>query len=497
MSGNQSRRRAQPPELYQEKFRPQFHYSAPRNWLNDPNGLIWFNGQFHLFFQHNPTGNEWGNMHWGHVVSKDLLHWTERPLALHADPLGLGYMFSGSVVADQDNRSGLGSAGRVPLIALYTSCDTFGVQTQSLAFSLDEGGTWEHYSENPVIENPGVRDFRDPKVFWHEPTRKWVMSLAVYDHVDLYQSENLIEWTFLSRFDRQHDPKAGVYECTDLFPLRTEAGVEKWVLIVSLGPVQTRRDESVKYYVGDFDGTTFVTRQIGDLWLDHGPDCYGAVTWTGMPERDDRRILIGWMNNWRYANSLPTYPWRGNMTLPRTLHLAGGREGLELRSLPVAELASLRQAIFRLEKCPLESDSARELFSSLPADLLDLDLTFSWTGGCPQPFGVRFSNPTGDEATVLIDLEKLLLTVDRSRVGQRIPDLKFAECFAARLRWPDGAMTLRIVKDRASVEVFGDEGKAVISANLFFDAPFKTVTALGGDGVFVQGIVSTLRSVWG
>ena len=185
------------------------------------------------------------------------------------------------------------------------------------------------------------------------------------------------------------------------------------------------------------------------------------------------------------------------MTIPRTLHLAAGRHGLELRSLPVAEFASLRQSTARLVRSLVAGEAVRALLSSLDAGLLDLELTFSWAGGSPQPFGLRFANPTGDEATVLIDMEKLELTVDRTQVGQRIPDAKFAECFRAPLRPANGAMSLRVVKDRASVEVFADEGRAVISANLFFDAPFTTLTALGDGAVFVQGSVSTLRGVWG
>ena len=496
MDVKNERRNTRAPELYREHYRPQFHFSAPRNWLNDPNGLVWLNGLFHLYYQHNPTGNEWGNMHWGHAVSRDLLHWDVRPLALHADPLGVGYIFSGSIVVDHTNSSGLGRDGRAPMVALYTGCDTLGVQTQSLAFSLDEGETWQQYRGNPVIGNPRVRDFRDPKVFWHEPTKAWVMSLAVYDHVEFYQSTNLLQWKLLSEFRNEHDPNNGVYECPDLFPLRTDSGEEKWVLIVSLGPAQVPRRESIKYYVGDFDGTRFLTRQKLDLWLDHGADCYGAVTWSGVPESDGRCLLIGWMNNWRYANALPTYPWRGSMTVPRTLHLVEGRAGPELRSLPVVELASLRRQTVTIETQPIESSAVRSVFSALSADVLDLDLVFSWTGDGAGVFGVRFANATGDEATVLVDPQRQQLSVDRTQVGQRIPNAKFAEKFVAPLRRMAGGVALRIVKDRSSVEAFGDDGRAVISANLFFDEPFTSVFVVGPGDVSLQGRVSILQSVW-
>lgn len=496
MDVENERRNTRAPELYREHYRPQFHFSAPRNWLNDPNGLVWCNGLFHLFYQHNPTGNEWGNMHWGHAVSKDLVHWDVRPLALHADPLGVGYIFSGSIVVDHKNSSGLGRNGRAPMVALYTSCDTLGVQTQSLAFSLDEGETWEQYRGNPVIENAGVRDSRDPKVFWHEPTQAWVMSLAVYDHVEFHQSTNLVQWKLLSEFRNEHDPNNGVYECPDLFPLRTDGGEERWVLIVSLGPAQVPRRESIKYYVGDFDGTRFSTRQKTDLWLDHGADCYGAVTWWGVPESDGRCLLIGWMNNWRYANALPTYPWRGNMTVPRTLHLVEGRAGPELRAMPVKELASLRRQTVTIDPHPVESAAVRSAFAGLPADLLDLDLVFSWKADGAGVFGLRFLNSTGEAATVLVDLQRHELSVDRTNVGQRIPNPKFAEKFVAPLRRLDGRVALRIVKDRTSVEVFGDDGRAVISANLFFDEPFTGVVAVGRGDVSIQGNVSILQSVW-
>lgn len=496
MVASQRKRSLAQAELYDEKYRPQLHFSAPQNWLNDPNGLVWHDGVFHLFYQHNPTGNEWGNMHWGHAVSRNLVEWDVRPIALHADPWGLGYMFSGCAVVDTDNRSGLGDGRHAPMIALFTSTDIELIQSQSLAYSLDRGESWMQYEGNPIIANPGVRDFRDPKVFWHAETEKWVMVVAAYDQIVFYSSRNLIDWNKFFTFGKHFGSHEGVWECPDLFPLQSEGGETKWVLVVSVCAEHTLRDESIQYFVGDFDGERFTPQHRQALWLDWGPDNYGAVTWNGIPATDSRRILIGWMNSWRYVNSTPTYPWRGSMTLPRSLRLVSEHHGYEVASMPVAELASLRTRTHDLGRHPVGSAPVTASFSSIPSELLDLDLDFTWGTERPGKFGVKFSNTGGEFVSVSIDLNSLQLFVDRRSVGMLVPSNKFATRLEAPLRQPERELTLRIVKDRASVEVFADNGRAVISANLFFDQPFDNVSVFGGERVILSGQVHELRSIW-
>ncbi|MEO1596481.1 MAG: glycoside hydrolase family 32 protein [Pseudomonadota bacterium] len=490
------KKRASVPELFGEKYRPQVHFSAAKYWINDPNGLVWHRGTYHLFYQHNPTGNHWGNMHWGHAISQDLVHWEHRPIALHADPLGLGYMFSGCAVSDEENSSGMGSAGQPPLVALYTSCTVEGVQSQSLAYSLDDGDTWQQYDANPVIQNPGVRDFRDPKVFWHEPSSRWILSLAAYDRISFYASRNLIEWTHLSDFSKPDGSHSGVWECPDLFPLNTESGDKKWLLVISVSPEHSTRDESVQYFVGEFDGSTFIPDDNGERWLDYGADNYGAVTWEGIPPKDGRRIAIGWMSSWRYAKEMPTYPWRGNMTIPRELRLVKGTSGFELASLPVREIEGIRTGIIEIPQASVGAAATRDIFCDLPPDLLDLDLHFKLPQGELEPFGIRFANGNDENVEIAIDMASGKLVVDRTHVGQAVPNPKLVERLEAPLRKGSESLSLRLIKDVASVEVFADEGRSVVSANLFYDAPFDRVETFGPDEVTLGGEVSVLASIW-
>lgn len=482
--------------LYAEKHRPQLHFSAPTNWLNDPNGLVWHQGLFHLFYQYNPTGNTWGNIHWGHAVSPNLIEWEHRPIALHAEPEGLGMIFSGCAVLDSTNSSGLSISGEAPLVAVYTNCTEAGVQAQSIAYSVDDGETWRQYPGNPVIPNPGVKDFRDPKVCWHPPSSKWVLTLAANDHVEFYTSRNLKDWELSFRFGQQHGSHAGVWECPDLFELKTAAGKTQWVLIVSVSGEYSGRDETVQYFIGDFDGTQFTPQHHQELWLDYGPDNYAAVTWDGMPGDDGRRILIGWMNSWRYAKEVPTKPWSGHMTLPREIRLVDGRDGFELASLPVKEIENLRTGSLTIEPAPIDSPEVEELFASLSPELLDMQLEFSWAEAADPVCGVRFSNQAGEEALILLDRAAGRLIVDRDSVGRQLANPKFAGRFHAPLRPLQRTLDLRIIKDCSSVEVFADGGRSVISANLFCDAPFDKVSVLGGANLRIRGQVSVLRSIW-
>ena len=299
---------------YTEEHRPQFHFTPEEKWMNDPNGMVYYDGEYHLFYQYYPEDIVWGPMHWGHAVSKDMVHWEHLPIALFPD--SLGYIFSGSAVIDWNNTSGLGDPDSYPetppMIAIFTHHNMAGekagkidYQYQSIAYSNDKGRTWTMYSGNPVVPNPGIKDFRDPKVIWHEASQQWVMVFAAYDKVRIYISPNLKDWTFTSEFGIPGDER--LWECPDLFPMKVEeTGETKWVLITSIQKDAPNGGTATGYFIGDFDGKTFTGDYKKQYWLDYGTDNYALVTWSDIPEEDGRRLAIGWMSNWQYAQEVPT-----------------------------------------------------------------------------------------------------------------------------------------------------------------------------------------------
>ena len=278
----------------------------------------------------------------------DLVHWTHLPIALYPD--SLGYIFSGSAVVDTDNTTGFGTGDIPPMIAIFTyhnseleksGSDTF--QSQGIAYSIDKGRTWTKYSGNPVLPNPGKRDFRDPKVFWHAETGKWIMILAVHDRVNLYSSADLKSWSFESEFGVDAGAHGGVWECPDLFPLKVEGSADtKWVMLVSINPGGPNGGSATQYFTGKFDGNKFIPDNNTSKWIDWGTDNYAGVTWSGIPETDGRRLFLGWMSNWNYATVVPTTVWRSAMTIPRELTLSYENGNYILVSIPVSELKILR-----------------------------------------------------------------------------------------------------------------------------------------------------------
>ncbi|MGB5647909.1 MAG: glycoside hydrolase family 32 protein, partial [Muriicola sp.] len=264
--------------LYQEPFRPQYHFSPPEKWMNDPNGLLYNQGIYHLFYQYYPDDIVWGPMHWGHATSTDMLHWENKPIALYPDENGL--IFSGSAVLDVDNTSGLGTSENPPIVAIFTYHDMekekagrIDFQTQGVAYSLDNGESFSMYEGNPVLLNTEFRDFRDPKVFWDEKTEQWIMTLVAGDHLRLYRSDNLLEWAYMSRFGEKQGAHGGVWECPDLFELQVEGTEErKWVLLISINPGAPNGGSGTQYFIGDFDGISFSSDQKEEKWLDWGTD---------------------------------------------------------------------------------------------------------------------------------------------------------------------------------------------------------------------------------
>ncbi len=323
---------------YGEEFRPAFHFTPAKNWINDPNGLLFHNGRYHLFYQHNPQGNLWGNMSWGHSVSTDLFHWEHLPVAIACDEtFGI---FSGSAVMDYKNTSGFGSIDNPAMVTIYTAHRHDGThQSQHIAYSLDEGLTWTKYANNPVLDL-SMKDFRDPKVSWDEATSTWLMAIAKPEEhkIAFFRSPDLKSWQHLSDFGPQ-GATGGCWECPDLFPLTDEDGLTKWVLLVSLNPGGIAGGSGTQYFIGQWDGTSFTPDHQDSHWIDYGRDNYAGVTFNNT---GDRRIFIGWMSNWQYANEIPTHIWRGSMTIPRELTLKKEKNFHLLNLISIDEFSHLK-----------------------------------------------------------------------------------------------------------------------------------------------------------
>lgn len=452
-----------------ETHRPHFHFTPKTGWMNDPNGMVYFKGEYHLFYQCYPDSTVWGPMHWGHAVSKDLMHWEHLPIALYPD--SLGYIFSGSAVVDENNTSGFGKNGEIPLVAIFTYHDMAGekagkndFQTQGIAYSLDKGRTWTKYAQNPVLKNPGIRDFRDPKVRWHEATKQWVMTLAVVDHVEFYASNDLKNWAKTGDFGKTEGSHGGVWECPDLFPLKIEgSNTEKWVLILNIGNGAPNGGSGTQYFVGQFDGKTFKNdnKPSDILWLDYGRDNYATVTWSGMP--DDRRISIGWMSNWQYAQKVPTQAWRSATTLPRELSLRNTLQGIRLFQKPAKEQEILRRGKIDI---PTQTITASYALKPVPTTH-EITLTFDLSKTTAQDLGIVLFNSKDEK--VLVGYEKTTnrFYIDRTEGGKK----DFEKGFAGRHYAPriatDNVLKMNLHTDVASIELFADDG-AVVMTDIFF-----------------------------
>lgn len=507
---------------YQEPHRPQIHFSPPANWMNDPNGMVYYDGEYHLFYQYYPDSTVWGPMHWGHAVSTDMVQWEHLPIALYPD--SLGYIFSGSAVVDSENTSGLGTAENPPLVAIFTHHDAAGAeagrndyQVQSIAYSLDRGRTWTKYENNPVIANPGIIDFRDPKVSWHEPTQQWFMIFAAKDRVRIYTSPNLIDWTFTSEFGANSGDHGGVWECPDLFalPVNGDASQTKWVLLLSINPGGPNGGSATQYFVGDFDGKTFTldpefARDVQPtstnpdeeqaVWLDHGPDNYAGVTFSDVPEEDGRRLFMGWMGNWNYAQVVPTDPWRSAMTLPRTLTLRQTAQGLRVFSTPVEELETLRTESFTVAQGPETGE--QEITSAIPQGPLPLELDLEVLASSSEPaesFGLKLYNDQGESLLVGYEPAQNRYFIDRSAAGPNDFSDQFNGLSYAPRVVPGTATKLHLFIDESSVELFADNGATVMTGIFFPSESFNHVTlfAKGGtvDWQKIEGW--SLQSIWG
>ncbi|WP_247233449.1 glycoside hydrolase family 32 protein [Telluribacter sp. SYSU D00476] len=462
-----------------EQHRPLFHFTPPAQWMNDPNGMVYHDEEYHLFYQHHPESTVWGPMHWGHAVSRDMVHWEHLPIALYPDSLGT--IFSGSAVVDANNTSGLGTRDNPPMVAIYTyhnaAMEKTGrndYQTQGLAYSLDKGRTWKKYERNPVLKNPGIKDFRDPKVAWNEKANKWIMTLAVLDHIEFYSSDNLKDWTKLSEFGKNAGGHGGVWECPDLFPL-TINGQQKWVLLVSINPGGPNGGSATQYFIGHFDGRTFTSDNPPQttLWLDYGTDNYAGVTWAHVPASDGRRLFLGWMSNWLYANEVPTSTWRSAMTVPRELSLIQTEAGVRLANVPVREMQKLRTGTTRLKAQEVSGTLDLSGQYGLNPSLLELDLDLDVARA--QEVVLRFSNSKGEHLDLGYSVANKELYIDRTQSGKLDFKNTFAGVHKAPLIIQDSKLKLHLLLDVASVEVFANGGKAVMTGIFFPNEDYTKV----------------------
>lgn len=489
--------------IFNEKYRPQFHFSPEAHWMNDPNGLVFLNGEYHLFYQYYPDSTIWGPMHWGHAVSTDLIHWQNLPIALYPD--SLGYIFSGSAVVDINNTSGFGSDHNLVIVAVFTIHDpvlekngSSQFQNQGIAFSIDKGRTFTKYPGNPVLKNPGIRDFRDPKVFWYENTRRWIMILAVHDKIYIYSSPDLKNWSFESLFGIDAGAHGGVWECPDLFQLQIRGtDTKKWIMLVSINPGGPNGGSATQYFTGDFDGHRFVPDNKNERWIDYGRDNYAGVTWSNIPDTDGRKIFIGWMSNWDYATIVPTSLWRSANTLPRELSLIRSDKELVLVSKPVRETEKLRRYSYSgIKESQIVSGQLE--INSDSINLMQCELEFEFNvSQSSDSLGIILRNKLGDKLVLGYSSISKQVYVDRTNAGKSAFSDKFAGIAVAPYM-AGSVLKFHLYIDASSTELFVDDGKLVLTNLIFPVENYDRLTVFSSGGqIMMNGAeLHNLASIW-
>lgn len=483
---------------YAEPYRPQFHFSPEEKWMNDPNGLVYHKGIYHLFYQYYPEDIVWGPMHWGHAISTDLVHWEHKSIALYPDELG--FIFSGSAVVDENNTSGFGTDGNPALVAIFTYHDMKGekagrddFQTQGIAYSIDNGDTWTKFKGNPVLGNDGIRDFRDPKVIWHDPSQSWIMTLVAGNHAKFYTSKNLKDWELTGEFGKDQGAHGGVWECPDLFQLQVEGtDEEKWVSLISINPGAPNGGSGTQYFIGDFDGKTFTSDQKENRWIDWGTDNYAGVTYNNTPNGD--RIFIGWMSNWTYARDTPTEKWRSAMTVPRKLALRKIGDSYDLMNYPVKSLESLgEEGIRKTIRVEAEKKDSIDFTHFNQAEV-----QFITTA---KDFRLAFKNDRNEQLVLTMDSEKGIFLLDRTQSGK----IDFQENFGELAQkmpipnLPKDEFEVRMLLDHSSMEVFINKGQYVMTAQVF---PNESYTLLDIENTseeileFRNFEINKLKGIW-
>ena len=423
-----------------ERFRPVYHHTPLYGWMNDPNGMFYKDGVWHLYYQWNPYGSQWENMHWGHSTSKDLIHWEAQPMALEPD--WLGAIFSGSCVTKGNE-----------VVAMYTTAGHH--QTQSIAFSKDGGRTFQKFGGNPVL-TADVPDFRDPRPFWNEDIKAWNLILAVGQEMRIYSSKNLTDWKYESSFGKEYGNHGGVWECPDLFEIKDETlNIKKWVLICNINPGGPFGGSATQYFVGQFDGRKFTCESMPKVtkWMDYGKDHYATVSFYNAPE--NRHVVLAWMSNWQYANQVPTKQYRSGNSIPRDLGLFTCGEETYVSVKPSKEINALRGAKVKkpTEACEIVVDVKSQ------AEIV-------------------LSNTKGEQVVMTYDAAKQNFTMDRTESG----DISFSEAFPCETKAPTyGTIKqLRIFVDRCSIEAFDADGKMAMTNLVFPSEPYNNIKVKGG-----------------
>ena len=429
-----------------EAFRPQYHHTPSYGWMNDPNGMFYKDGVYHLFYQWNPYGSMWENMNWGHATSTDLIHWEEHPAAIEADALGT--IFSGSCVVDKKNNR---------VVAFYTSDGRS--QVQSMAISTDGGMTFVKYSDNPILVS-NQPDFRDPKAFWNPEIQKWNLILAAGDEMWIYSSDNLVDWIFESSFGKEYGNHEGVWECPDLMKLQVRGtDKQKWMLICNINPGGPFGGSATQYFIGEFDGHKFTCEQKDTRWMDYGKDHYATVTFDNAP--DGRKIALAWMSNWQYANQVPTKQFRSANSVPRDLDLFEWGGEIYCGVTPSRELNALRgNAVKKLPQA--------------------CEIVIDLKGG---PAEITLSNPIGEQVVMQYDTEKRTFSMDRTRSY-----VSFSESFPCVTVAPvRGEMKqLRLFLDNCSIEAFDAEGRMAMTNLVFPSQPYNSLKVTGGKATIYE-----------
>ena len=451
-----------------DNYRPVYHHSPAFGWMNDPNGMVYHDGVYHLFYQHYPYGTYWSDMHWGHATSTDLIHWEQHPIALFPDKYG--YMFSGSIVVDEKNTAGFGEGA---FVAVYTS--THPSQAQSLAYSLDKGMTWHKYGA-PVLYGEG--DFRDPKVFWYEPQDCWMLILANGHQVGIYSSPDLKQWKHELGWGKGIGAHGGVWECPDLIQVPVEGTNEmKWVMLVSINPGGIAGGSGTQYFIGDFMGNDFVldtASKSGSLWVDYGKDNYAGVTWSGIRDKENRPLFIGWMSNWDYSGGTPygTSPFRGQNTFPRALSLVQTPDGLRLKSAPVEQMNNLRSDVeysvpITTISSVWQSDPIKPMLDG--TYLIEMELE-----NVKKSWKLTLKNSKNQFVAVGYNATTNEVYVDRKKSGITNCGNGFATANqVGRLSNDESAHQATILVDRSSIELFINGGRMVLTDLAYPSQPYN------------------------
>lgn len=493
-------------DKHDEMYRPQVHFSPEQNWMGYPTGLVYSDGEYHLFYLHNPKNNFWGNIHWSHAVSHDLIHWQQLPMALAPD--SLGYILSGSVVVDINNTSGFGTKKNPAFIAFYTYYNSEAKDnlkhSLAMAFSIDKGRTWSKYSKNPIVKNPGIPSFSDPKVFWYAPNKSWIMAVTLGQKIGFYTSTNCKSWAHLSNFGMKDDSQNAIWETPDFFEIKVQGSNEtKWVLLVSSRGGSTEQAASTRYFIGSFDGKNFNSESSYikyNFLMDYGKDCYANNTWNDT--LTNRRISIGWMNNWEYTGQEPIKGWSGSTTFPRELSLVKQDSIYTLYSKPIKGIEKLYvkcQTFKDLKVTDSKIISDKIKNGIAPVDIqLVFDNSNNTAINFAQKYGIRLKNKKGEFISIGYDNVDKFFYIDRTNAFGEMSSKSFVTKHSVQYRVDMLFVNWRLIIDKSSVEFFADDYKLAMTDTFYPSDDFDTIelfTDIGSINL-KSGSISELNSIW-